>query len=661
MEPTAAPGVAVPDAELQRKYILERDKRLRTDGANQFLRLAHADSGEHQHLQDDPWADHAALNAAPPALTDGAHTKFLILGGGFGGLVFAARLVEGGFAPDGIRIVDDAGGFGGTWYWNRYPGLMCDTESYIYMPLLEETGYMPKHRYAYGEELRLYAERIAEKYGLVGKALFRTRYTKATWEEPSKRWSLTLSENRGPDTPPISLTVTAQFIFTASGTLNWPQIPRLDGLDTFAGKYFHTSRWHYEITGGSPSAPADGNGHWDLPLLAGKRVGIIGTGATAIQVVPQLARNAEHLYVFQRTPSSVDARGQRKTDPEVWKSEIATGPGWQEARMDNFHMCLANVPQSRPEGWKDLVDDGWTWSGAYMALVGGETTLAGPGIVPPTPEGIAAHLAALHTLDLQSTSRIRARVDEIVKDKTTAEKLKAYYPTWCKRPTFHDEYLPSFNRANVTLVDTDGRGVERVTPTGIVVAGVEYPVDVLVLSTGYITPAAGSGSPAARACIEILGRGGKNMDTKWLEGAGTLHGVASHDFPNLFFPGPSQAGVSSNFTSALSGLARHVACVLKVAHEKAPEGTDPDKLVVEVTKEAEEAWSMQVMMRSAWFAAVGGCTPGYINNEGDADRMTMEQKMLRGRMAPWGEGIRSFWKVLEKWREEGKLEGYVLS
>ncbi|KAI0753127.1 flavin-binding monooxygenase-like family protein [Daedaleopsis nitida] len=651
------PALAVPDPELQQKYVEERTKRLRAEGASQFVRLSH--SAQLKHLQEDPWADHAALNAQPPAIVDNDDVRFLILGAGFGGLLFAVRLVQAGFPAASIRFVDDAGGFGGTWYWNRYPGLMCDVESYIYMPLLEETGYMPRRRYAHGSELRAHAERIARTWGLHDKALFRTRYTRAAWSDDTKRWTVALTETRGrgsvqhaPETR--ALTVTAQFVFAASGTLNSPQVPKIPGLDSFGGTLFHTSRWDYTATGGGPD-------DWALPLLASKRVGVIGTGATAVQIVPVLARCSRQLTVFQRTPSSVDQRGQRDTDPAEWTTKIAAAKGWQRARQENFNHFLMLPPNRMPREARedgDLVSDAWTAATAYRALVGGETedgSLVGL-------EQIPVHVASLQAADLERAERVRRRADEVVVDKATAGKLKAYYPVWCKRPTFHDEYLPSFNRPNVELVDTDGRGVERMTETGVVANGTEYPVDVLVLATGYVSPGTGSGSPAAGACIDLLGRGGRSMDAKWVEeGAGTLHGMATNGFPNLFFPGPSQAAVTANFTFALDTMARHVAQVVAEAASRAEDGWS-NRLTVEVTKEAEEAWSLQTLMRAGWFAAIPGCTPGYINNEGERDQVQdTVQQMKAARAAPWGEGIRAFTEVIDAWRKEGGLKGLDIS
>ncbi|KAI0714608.1 hypothetical protein C8Q76DRAFT_856504 [Earliella scabrosa] len=644
-----ASGVAAPDPTVQKKYIEERDKRIRAEGATQFIRLS--DSDRFKFLSDDPWVDHDALNGKEPTLKDGDDVKFLILGAGFGGLLFAVRLIQAGFSASDIRFVDDAGGFGGTWYWNRYPGLMCDTESYIYMPLLEETGYMPTSKYAHGSELREHAERIASMWNLTDKALWRSRYTAARWNEDTKRWIVQATETRGrgDDVEKRSLQVHAQFLFLAAGVLNAPHIPRLQGLEDFFGVFFHTSRWDYAATGGSPT-------DWDLPALADKRVGIIGTGATAVQVVPQLARSAKQLFVFQRTPSSVDERGQRPTDPEEWRTKIAAEKGWQLARSRNFSAWVAGDPD-RPA--KNLVEDAWSRIPSYAALIGGPASGGVRG--PVAPERIPEHIAALHAMDLERTARVRARVDAIVQNKVTAEKLKPWYPSWCKRPTFHDNYLPAFNRPNVTLVDTDGKGVDRVTAHGVVVNGEEYPVDVLVLSTGYVSPVSGTGSPASRACVEVWGKGGRSIDDKWIEdGAGTLHGIATNGYPNFFFPGPSQSGVTANFTCTVDTLATHVASVLKEAVKQA--GGWSDKLTVEVTKEAEEAWTLEIVKRAAWYAAVSGCTPSYLNNEGERDRIADPQSQFKSaRGAPWAEGLNSFRSVLEKWLEDGGLKGIAVT
>ncbi|KAJ6585340.1 flavin-binding monooxygenase-like family protein [Mycena capillaripes] len=604
--------LAVPGANVRQRYIEERDKRLRPEGVAQFIR--------------DPWVDHAAFNARTPPVGDGDEVKFLVLGAGYAGLLFAVHLIEAGFNVADIRLVDVAGGFGGTWYWNRYPGLMCDVESYIYMPLLEETGYMPKHKYAYGPELRAHAERIAEKWGLADKALFRTQCHDTEWDDAAKRWTVQFTENRGPAEPKREIQLKAQYLFVASGLLNAPQIPRVPGFDQFEGQHFHTSRWDYEIMGGSDT-------DWTLEKLKVKRVGIIGTGATAVQAIPQLAKWAKHLYVFQRTPSSVDVRGQRPTDPDEWANKIAATKGWQRARSENFNSHVSDAPIG-----ENLVDDGWSRMRTYSALVGGP-----PGIV--LPDKIPEHDTG---------------PNEIVKDLETADKLKHWYSGWCKRPTFHDDYLPAFNQPNVTLVDTYGKGVDALTEEAVVaneLSKTRCPVDILILSTGFsLLVENDSGSPMQRAGIRALGRDALNMDDKWMrEGTTTLHGVATHGFPNLFFPGPLQTGVAANFTYTISVLASHIAMTLADAERRVDQS---NRLTVEVIKAGEDSWGGEILMRAGWFAGVSGCTPSYLNAEGARNKIVgMEEQIKAARGAPWGEGILSFTELLRVWRAEGELKG----
>ena len=630
-----APGVAAIDPTIRAKYIEERNKRLRTEGAAQFIKLS--ESARFSHLANDPWVNHEHLNALPSPLPSGSSTKFLILGAGYGGLLFAVRLIEAGFSANDIRLVDDAGGFGGTWYWNRYPGLMCDIESYVYMPLLEETGYMPRRKYSYGPELREQAERIAGKWSLQDKCLFRTKVHSAQWSDDEKRWTVRMTEKRGPGVEARDVVVEAQYLLSASGALTEPHMPNVPGLDAFDGKLFHAARWDYSITGGTPE-------DWTLDKLKNKRVGIIGTGATAVQLVPQLAKWAKELYVFQRTPSSVDIRGQKETDPLEWE-RITAKKGWQKDRSEN----LISYQMNAPDG-DNLVNDSWTRMPGYAAAFGA------PGIV--ALEEMPQHVTRLHEWDSERGERVRARVGDIVKDKTTADKLKPWYPVWCKTPTFHDDYLPAFNQTHVKLVDTNGKGVENFTGSGIQVGGTEYPVDVLIMGTGFASPVAGSGSPAHRAGIKVFGREHLSLDDKWTrKGASTLHGVATHGFPNFFFPGPSQIGVTVNIRYVLDTLASHIATILSTA-ERVSKSESCEKLMIEVTEEAEESWSTEILTRAAWFVGVLGCTPGFINNEGEKDRPAeTEEQIKAARGAPWGEGMLSYNEVLKAWTEEGRLKG----
>ncbi|KAL2022401.1 hypothetical protein VTK56DRAFT_5468 [Thermocarpiscus australiensis] len=628
--------------ELQQKYAHEAAKRLRPDGLSQFVRLKDAGSDRLRSLAEDPWADHAALNAKEP-VKDGAKYKFLILGAGYGGLLFAVRLINAGIAsgPDDILFVDSAGGFGGTWWWNRYPGLHCDIESYTYMPLLEETGYIPKNKYAPGPELLEHAERIATQWNLHDKALFRASVKSASWDDAGQLWNVDVTEGRGPGEQSRELKLRAQYVLVASGILTNPHIPKIPGLESFSGPLFHTARWDYTVTGGSPTDPK-------LTGLQGKRVGILGTGATAIQAVPRLAEWAKELYVFQRTPSAVTWRGQRPTDPEEWKTKIAYKKGWQRERMLNLNSYCTN---SAKEGQVNMVADGWTEMPGWAAVVGCPRY----GLVEPTPEKIAEHVGRMYRLDMPHTEAVRARTESIVKNPETAAKLKAWYPTWCKRPTFSDEYLQTFNLPHVHLVDTDGKGVDSATANGLVVAGQEYPLDILVLSTGYVTPSIGGGSPAVRTGIEIYGRGGKSLDDKWQNhGAATLHGVCSNGFPNLFFAPLAQSGQATNNVFTLDVGAEHVVHIIATAEARAGPGA-----VVEVTSEAEAAWSVEIMKRAAWFATVMGCTPGYVTSEGEALRQPQDpaEMMKKSRTGNWSEGMESFLNVLQEYRADGSLRG----
>lgn len=364
-------------------------------------------------LLQDPWADHDALNARdPPALGDGQRVKVVILGGGFGALITAVRLIQAGLAAKDIRFVDSAGGFGGTWYWNRYPGLHCDVEAYCYLPFLEETGYVPATKYSPGHEILEHSNRIAQHWDLADKALFRAEVNALTWDDNDKAWTVSLKEGRGPGQDARNFKVQAQYFVIASGVLSRPQAPKIPGLESFAGNMFHTARWDYTTTGGTPTAP-------DMTKLKDKRVGIIGTGATAVQVVPELAKHAKELYVFQRTPSAVSPRGQRPTDREEWRTKIAAKKGWQAERVSNLTRILSN--SAEPDE-PDLVDDWWTKIASYHATLG-STRRPPPA---PTPAAIQAHIGEFVALDLPHAEGTRARVDSIVRDKDTAAKLSTF-------------------------------------------------------------------------------------------------------------------------------------------------------------------------------------------------------------------------------------------
>lgn len=615
------------------KYDEERQKRLRADGLLQYIDISHSE--KFKRLAEDPWYQPGERDEKNARLINKGHHRVLIVGAGYGGLLFAVRLIESGaFTPGDIVLVDSAGGFGGTWYWNRYPGLMCDVESYIYMPLLEETGYMPTEKYASGNELREHALRITEKWGLEDRGLFRTTVDNLSWEDGAKQWNVqaVYRPDSQTETP---VTVKADFVILASGLLNFPKLADIPGVEEYQGHIFHTSRWDYGYTGGSPKNP-------ELSNLADKKVGIIGTGATAVQAIPQLARWAKELVVFQRTPSSIDRRDNRPTDPEWWEREVQSrGKGWQRERMENFNAFAMNAS---PQPEVNMVGDAWSRIPSYSILVGGPSALE-PG-----------YLESMQALDFERHGRIRSRVDEIVADESTAAALKPWYSGWCKRPCFHDEYLKTFNKANVKLIDTQGKGIKCLTDRGVVAGDTEYDLDLAIFSTGF--QLSGIGSPALRANMSVTGRDGKSMEEKWSTGLSTLHGAITRDFPNLFFPGPNQAGAAPNQQYVLDQMSTHVAYVVSEALKRIDPG---QKVSIEPTPEAEEAWTMEIIKRAAAGAGVATCTPSYLNGEGILSQLETEQMHNLARVGIWGEGVGGYVKAIEEWRSKGGMEGLDIS
>ncbi|PLB44912.1 flavin-binding monooxygenase-like family protein [Aspergillus steynii IBT 23096] len=644
-KPSTLGSIATPEADFAatlEKYAAECKKRLRPDGATQYADIALSD--KLKHFAEDPWIrgdENQRQNpylSQPAPVANGGKTKVVITGAGFSALTFAVRLIQTvGFKADDFVFVDSAWGFGGTWYWNRYPGLMCDVESACYLPLLDEIEYIPKHRYSYGPELRHYVDLLVEKYGFQSRPLFGSTIKESVWSEDSCEWSTTVIRKH-PIGNSIEETyvVRSDFVILASGFLNRPKLPRLPGLDVYGGHMFHTSRWDYEYTGGSPEDPT-------LSLLRGKRVAFLGTGATGIQVVPQLARWAGEVFVFQRTPSAVDVRGQKEIDPEEWRRDVTLGRSrWQQERRDNMAAFISRIPDLPA---KNMVDDGWTNFPSYSAVLGG------PAVQSLTATNVAEYAETLNRLDLQRQERIRQRVDAVVKDPVTAESLKPWYQGWCKRPCFHDDYLDAFNEPNVHLVDTGGKGIDGFSPRGVRFNGQEYDVDVVILGTGF--EAFSASGPAFRARIEVKGRDGVSLDDKWKKGAGTLHGVLSHGFPNLVLTGFAQAGTAVNAMHIMDVLASHTARIIAAAQEHAGSSKRP---VLEPTFEAEEAWAVAVAGNAYAYAAVSGCTPGYINGEGAWNRVqTPEEQIKAARSIPWGRGMLDYLDILAAWHKGDRM------
>jgi cyclohexanone monooxygenase len=581
--------------QVRDRYRRERDRRARPAGTDQFQFA----EGELAHFDDDPYTPEVAEREPVDRDTD-----VLVIGCGLGGIEMAVTLDKSGVSD--FLMVDRAADFGGTWYWNRYPGIRCDVESYIYLPYLEETGYMPSERYTRGDEIRSYIQELGRRFRLYERALFQTKISAMEWDDDRARWTVTT--DRGD-------VIRARFVTTQSGIFDRPQLPGIPGITDFKGRIFHSARWDYDYTGP------------DLERLADKRVAVIGTGATGLQIVPELARSARSLVVVQRTPTAVGVRDNAPTDPE-WFASLE--PGWQRRRIEGF-TALANGEEAECG-----VDDGWVRF--FRRMIAAEKSVPVDGRTREAVE-VAKELA-----DFEYNEEVRARVDQLVRDPAKAELLKAYYRTLCKRPGFSDEYLPAIDRDNVQLVDATA-GATELTPDSLVVAGVEYPVDCVVLATGFELGTTWS----HRAGYEVVGRDGVRVSEKFERGMRTYQGLYSVGFPNLFFTGLTQGATTTNVPHMLQEQADQVAYLVSRA---LAEGWD----TIETTPEAEEAWQDEIArvneLRRPFQEA---CTPGYFNAEGRVD--DARSSITSGSYRP----ATTFFRAWREARARGELPGLVVS
>ncbi|GAP90886.1 putative monooxygenase [Rosellinia necatrix] len=582
------------------RYQAEREKRLRQDGVDQFKQT----KGKLSRFKDDV---SAPLIPRKPVKAD---VKVVICGAGFAGLATAVKLKDQGVKD--IAIIDKGAGFGGTWYWNNYPGAACDVESYMYLPFLEETGYIPKDRFSYGPEIREQVARVVAKWDLEKNAYLSTAITSMVWDEPLRRWHVRTNHNDH---------FISQFVVLATGTFHEPKLPGIPGIEDFQRHHFHSGRWDYGFTGGDPTG--------NMTKLADKKVGIIGTGASAVQLVPHLAKCAKKLYVFQRTPSSIGLRANTKTDPNMAAS---LKPGWQQEMMDVFaDIMQGELSEKECTGVEGL--EALTVREIYR-----EGKEAGATISPQ-------ELPELFQLaDFRLMDKLRKLVGDIVKDSDTAEKLKPWYSFMCKRPAFHNDYLGAFNNPNVELVDTEGQGVSYLTKTGVVANNKEYEVDLLVYSTGFDFET--GVDFYRRTGIKLVGSRGRGLDEAWSKkGPSTLFGLHIREFPNLFYIGPAQAGVTANWTHTTYVAGQHIAETVAAVIR------DGSFQAIEPTEEAEEDWGKQIdegaEMRVE-FAKL--CPPGYYNKEGKPGE-------LPARLGYFPKGIMMWTRILKEWREEGTMKG----
>lgn len=605
-QPTITPAPEEIDIPaLKAKYKQERDKRMRKDGESQYA--PPADTLTHDTQEHDPFQPVVPRDAIVEDI------DVAILGAGWSGITAAFHLTQNGVTN--FRHIDHAGNFGGTWYWNRYPGIQCDNDAYCYLPLLEETGFMPTQKFSDGKEIYDYIQLIADKYEFRDKALFHTLIKGLKWDESIKRWHVTT--NRGDD-------IRARFVVMCGGTLSTPKFPAVPGIHTFKGHMFHTSRWDFDYTGGGWGNPV-------LDKLKDKRVAILGTGATSIQAVPYLGKYAKQLYVIQRTPSSVDERPNPPTDPEWVKS---LEPGWQARRQANF---LRAANEIIPPGEPDLICDIWT---EINRNLNAELQAEGWPEIP-----MEDFMGRREVMDFRVMERLRQRVESIVKDPETAEALKPYYRFMCKRPLSNNDYYDTFNRDNVKLIDvSETQGLQEMTETGFKHNGVEYEIDCMIFASGFEV----TSDLRRRWGIDVVeGRDGVSIYDHWGDGPQTLHGITTHNFPNMFFTGYIQGGLNGNTTLQFGMQGYHASYIIGEALQRGIKAVEP-------TQEAQDAYVKKFHEVELDLSTVlNECTPSYFTNEGEKEAKWF---LFRG----WGPGWDDFQNMLQKWRDEGSLEGMRL-
>lgn len=598
------PQRKVEDLEpFREKYAAEREKRMPNTGADTYKAVDF--EGKFADFDRDP---HASAPRTTPPVT--AEVEMLIIGAGFMGMSTGIELKKAGITD--FTILDVAADFGGTWYWNRYPGVRCDVEAYVYLPYLDETGYMPTERYVRGSEIYSYCRQLADKFDLYDQALFQTRVTSMEWDEKAARW--TVRTDAGD-------VFHARFVSTQSGQFSRPQLPGIPGIETFGGHSFHTSRWDYEYTGGDLSG--------GLEKLRGKRVAIVGTGATGVQVIPQLAEYADSLVVFQRTPTQIAPRENAPTD-ENWFKNLP--PGWYQERRASFDKCAMDRATADCE-----IDDGWIRFAKYQL-----GAIYEAGGMEPTLEQF---MDAMERSDYEWNEMLRDRVDSIVVDPDKAEKLKSYYRTMCKRPGFSDDFLPAFNKESVEIIDTSSTPIDRITERGVVVGDHEYEVDLIVYATGFQQ----GRTWTDKAGYDVEGRNGNRLSEKFAEGVSTYHGFLSTDFPNLFFLGFTQSTQVSNIANLIDHQARHMIYMVDKCVREGIRAIEP-------TAEAEAEWcqviSEHAEMRRDWN---NSCTPGQYNNEG---RLDDKRSTLVGGL--YGPGY-AYFELLRNWREDDTFDGIAVT
>jgi cyclohexanone monooxygenase len=486
------------------------------------------------------------MSVAPSIPHAGQERAFdvVVVGAGFAGLYMLYRLRGLGFS---VRVYEQGGGLGGTWYWNRYPGARCDIESMQYSysfseELQQEWNW--SERYASQPEILEYANHVADRFDLRRDISLNIRVERADFDEATKTWNVAISDSR---------LVRAKFVVLATGCLSNARMPDIKGLPHFKGQVYHTGQWPHERVD-----------------FADMRVGVIGTGSSAIQSVPMIASEARHLFVFQRTPNfSIPARNAALTD----EAREAFRTNYPEIRRFAREDTRNGIYNELPD--RGVFDDGENARRARYEdrwIKGGLAFLV-------TYNNLILDKAANDT----AADFVRGKIAEIVGDSATAKRLQPEnYPFGSKRLCVDTDYYATFNRPNVTLVDIRPNGIKEILTNAVRAGGRDYEIDALVLATGFD---AMTGSVAK---IDIRGCGGITLNQKWAAGPKTYLGLMSEGFPNLFLiTGPGSPSVLSNMIVSIEQHVDWIADCLTFMRDRG-------QAMIEATTEAEEKWVAHV-------------------------------------------------------------------
>ena len=465
-----------------------------------------------------------------------------IVGAGFAGMYMLHRVRGVGLSA---RVFEAGGGVGGTWYWNRYPGARCDVESvqysYQFSDALQQEWEWTE-RYATQPEILSYANHVADRFDLRRDIQFNTRVNAAVFDEKAARWVIDLSDGTR---------IAARFCVMATGCLSSANTPTFKGLDVFEGDAYHTGHWP----------------HTDVDFT-GKRVGIIGTGSSAIQSVPLIAEQARHLFVFQRTPHYTVPAHNAPLTPAVRQAVKSNYAGMREQakRMPNglyFNLNQASAVATPAEERLREYEARWADGGvAFMGAFG--------------------DLLTDQTANDSAAEFVRGKIRETVRDPRIADALSPRTIIGCKRLCVDTGYWETFNRSNVTLVDLRDRPIEELTRAGLRVGGKEYELDAIVFATGF------DAMTGALLKIDIRGRGGRSLKEKWAEGPRTYLGLALAGFPNLFtITGP---GSPSVLTNMIPSIEQHVEWIADCLAYLQAHGVKE----IEARAQAEDEWVAHV-------------------------------------------------------------------